>query len=125
MSAQNIRGNPSSQQTSTQKISQLSQASCLRDNLSEFPHLDKELVNAAINEGVKKHQNSSHEDARIALCNESASYKKQTKPQLNNQQFEMFANLLNYVLEASSSIDKHGIVSMMFTLATTFHQVCI
>ncbi|CAF4327416.1 unnamed protein product, partial [Adineta steineri] len=64
----------------------------------------------------------SHEDARIALCNELASYKKQNKPKLNNQQFEMIANLLNCALEASSSIDEHGIAYMVLTLATTFHR---
>ncbi|CAF3453250.1 unnamed protein product [Rotaria sp. Silwood1] len=182
-----LNENPSPQQTYTQKVPQPSQTSCMRDNLSEFPHLDKELVNAAIKEGIKKQQNSrpysarvsqpcmvklgtpihvlngrsdisqsarrlevlkqcvgyifsdkiaeakktsgavfysikSHEDARIALCNELASYKKQNKPRLNNQQFEMIANLLNCALEASSSIDEHGIAYMMLTLATTFHR---
>ena len=29
-----------------------------KNNLPEFPHLDKELVNAAIKEGIKKQQNS-------------------------------------------------------------------
>ena len=33
----------------------------MRDNLPEFPHLDKELVNAAIKEGLKKQQNSRYE----------------------------------------------------------------
>ncbi|CAF0910584.1 unnamed protein product [Rotaria sordida] len=65
----------------------------------------------------------SHEDARIALCNELASYKKQNKPRLNNQQFEMIANLLNYTLEASSSINEHNIAYMMLTLATIFHRI--
>jgi hypothetical protein len=32
--------------------------SCIRNDLPEFPHLDKELVNAAIKEGLKKQQNS-------------------------------------------------------------------
>ncbi|CAF4605429.1 unnamed protein product, partial [Rotaria sp. Silwood2] len=169
------------------QVPQPSQTSCMRDNLLEFPHLDKELVNVAIKEGIKKQQNSrpysarvsqpcvvklgtsihvlngrsdisqsarrlevlkqcvgyifsdkiaearktsgavfysikSHEDARIALCNELASYKKQNKPRLNNQQFEMIANLLNCALEASSSIDEHGIAYTMLTLATTFHR---
>jgi myotubularin-related protein 5/13 len=45
----------------------------------------------------------SHEDARIALCIELASYKKQNKPRLNNQQFEMIANLLNCALEVCYS----------------------
>lgn len=36
----------------------------------------------------------------------------------------MIANLLNCALEASSSIDEHGIAYMMLTLATTFHRVC-
>ncbi|CAF1097370.1 unnamed protein product [Adineta ricciae] len=182
-----LNENPSPQQTYTQKVPQPSQASCIRDNLPEFPHLNKELVNAAIKEGLKKQQNSrpysarvsqpcivklgtpiqalngrtdisqsarrlevlkqcvsfifsdkiaearktsgavfysikSHEDARIALCNELASYKKQNKPRLNNQQFEMIANLLNCALEASSSIDEHGIAYMILTLATTFHR---
>ena len=35
----------------------------------------------------------------------------------------MIANLLNCALEASSSIDEHGIAFMMLTLATTFHRV--
>jgi hypothetical protein len=35
--------------------------SCMRDNLPEFPHLDKELVNIAIKEGLKKQQNSRYE----------------------------------------------------------------
>jgi hypothetical protein len=30
----------------------------MRGDLSEFPHLDKELINAAIKEGLKKQQNS-------------------------------------------------------------------
>ena len=64
----------------------------------------------------------SHEDARIALCEELAAYKKQNKPRLNNQQFEMIANLLNRALEASSPIDEHGIAFLMLTLATTFHR---
>jgi hypothetical protein len=37
----------------------------------------------------------------------------------------MIANLLNCALEATSSIDEHGIAFMMLTLATTFHRVCI
>ena len=52
----------------------------------------------------------------------------------------MIANLLNCALEvrvflyqshgliflqASSSIDEHGIAFMMLTLATTFHRVCL
>ncbi|CAF4877565.1 unnamed protein product [Rotaria socialis] len=64
----------------------------------------------------------SHEDARIALCNELTSYKKHNKPRLNNQQFETIANLLNSALEATSSIDEHGITYMMLALATTFHR---
>ncbi|CAF3991739.1 unnamed protein product [Adineta steineri] len=182
-----LNENPSPQQQYTQKVPQPTQTSCTRDSVPEFPHLDKDLVNAAIKEGLKKQQNSrpysarvsqpcivklgtaihvlngrtdisqsarrlevlkqclgyifsdkiseakktsgavfysikSHEDARIALCNELASYKKQNKPKLNNQQFEMIANLLNCALEASSSIDEHGIAYMVLTLATTFHR---
>jgi hypothetical protein len=30
-----------------------------------------------------------------------------------------------FLLQASSSIDEHGIAFMMLTLATTFHRVCI
>jgi myotubularin-related protein 5/13 len=41
----------------------------------------------------------SDEDARIALCNELTLYKKQNKPRLSNQQFEMIANLLNCAVE--------------------------
>ena len=179
--------NPSPQQTYTQKVPQPSQTSCMKENIPEFPHLDKELINNTIKEGLKKQQNSrpysarlsqsclvklgtpihvlygrtdlsqsarrlevlkqclslifsdkiaeakktsgavfysikSHEDARIALCTELASYKKQNKPRLNNQQFEMIANLLNCALDASSSIDEHGIAFLMLTLATTFHR---
>jgi hypothetical protein len=44
--------NPSPHQTYTQP----SQSSCIRNDLPEFPHLDKELVNAAIKEGFKKQQ---------------------------------------------------------------------
>jgi hypothetical protein len=33
----------------------------MRDNLPEFAHLDKELVNAAIKEGIKKQQNSRYD----------------------------------------------------------------
>ena len=182
-----LNENPSPQQTYTQKVPQPSQSSCTREDLPEFPHLDKELVNLAIKEGLKKQQNSrpysarvsqpcivklgtpiqslngrndqsqsarrlevlkqcvgyifsdkiaeakktssavfysikSHEDARIVLCNELASYKKQNKPRLNNQQFEMIANLLNCALDASSSIDEHGIAYLIVTLATTFHR---
>ncbi|CAF3378971.1 unnamed protein product [Rotaria socialis] len=95
--------------------------SCVRDDLPEFPHLDKELINAAIKERLKKQQNSRYEDTRIALCNELASYKKQKKPRFNNRQFEMIANSLNCALEATSFIDEHGIACMMLALATTFH----
>ncbi len=55
-----FKENPSSQQTYTQKVPQPSQTSCMRDNLPEFPHLDKELINAAIKEGMKKQQNSRY-----------------------------------------------------------------
>lgn len=182
-----LNENPSPQQTYTQKVPQPSPISCSREDIPEFPHLDKELVGNTIKEGLKKQQNSrpysgrlnqaclvklgtpidvlhgrtdlsqsarrlevlkqcltlifsdkiaeakkisgavvysikSHQDARIALCKELASYKKQNKPRLNNQQFEMIAHLLNRALEASSSIDEHGIAFMILTLATTFHR---
>ncbi|CAF1202768.1 unnamed protein product, partial [Didymodactylos carnosus] len=182
-----LNENPSTQQTYTQKVTQPSNASYNRTNLSEFPHLEKDIVHNVIKEGLKRQQNSrpysaritqpslikigtpinilngrtdlsqsarrlevlkqcvgyifndkiadakktsgavfyslkSHEDARIALCVELASYKKQNKPRLNNQQFEMIVNLLNCALEAGSPIDEHGIAYKMLILATTFHR---
>jgi hypothetical protein len=53
-----FKENPSPQQTYTQKVPQPNQTSCIRDNIPEFPHLDKELINNVMKEGLKKQQNS-------------------------------------------------------------------
>ncbi|CAF3700968.1 unnamed protein product, partial [Rotaria sordida] len=59
-----LNKNPLTQQTYIQKVSQPSQTSCIRDNITEFPHLDKDIVNTAIKEEIKKQQNSRPYSAR-------------------------------------------------------------
>ncbi|CAF1125457.1 unnamed protein product [Rotaria magnacalcarata] len=43
------------------KMPQPAQTSCVRDDVPEFSHFDRELINAAIKEGLKKQQNSRYE----------------------------------------------------------------
>lgn len=61
-----FKENPSPQQTYTQKVPQPSQHSCLRDDVSEFPHLDKEIINTVFKEGLKKQQNSRPYSGRLS-----------------------------------------------------------